>query len=186
MGSFENHAGRSDSKGCTICSWFWNMSQKEVNDDEDVSKKPAGGCACLVEWRWVGRQSFKLLVCKGTAMLQGATNGFQTFSDAFKAFQRAPIFSRTYRGLRWPSQRVGHFPNATKDHQSFPMAFDVFKGVRMFSHFPFVLRRLERFPAFCFFEVAHISRSLELPDIIWHAFQASSCCGSIEKAINAC
>ena len=35
MGSFENHAGRSDSKGCTICSWFWNMSQKEVNDDED-------------------------------------------------------------------------------------------------------------------------------------------------------
>ena len=35
MGSFGNHAGRSDSKGCTICSWFWNMSQKEVNDDED-------------------------------------------------------------------------------------------------------------------------------------------------------
>ena len=119
-------------------------------------------------------------------MLQGATNGFLTFSDAFKAFQRASMVFyeltevcdgrrnasaisqlrlRTTKVFEWPSM----FSKASACFRISHLCSSALKGVRRFS-----------------FEVAHISRSPELPELIRHAFQASSCCGSIEKAVNAC
>ena len=107
---------------------------------------------------------------------------FQTLSRLFSGLQFFHELTEVCAGRRNASAISQMRLRTTKVFQ-WPSMFSTASACFRMSHLcSGALKGFRRFV----FEVAHISRSLELPEIIWHALQASSCCGSIEKAVNAC